>query len=376
MTNLPAQILHSSLTEEFSAVTELTDNLQIADPAGIIFFCSSHYRLELLSEAINQSFDCPVTGCTTAGEITGEYHSNSIVALVFSSSLFAIHSVLLQDVKQLNKNSTIEQIKKIENELKFSSFFSADNMFSFLLSDGMSMKEEKIISTVYQALGGMQVFGGSAGDNMLFEQTYVFSEGRFYSDAAIISVIEIMADFSLFRLQHFTPSEKEVITTRVDYNNRLVYEINGEPAAVAYANINGLDSNTLTHKHFAMYPLMLKQNNEWYIRSISSVNTDKSLSFHCAIDCGLPLTIGSGHSMVESLKNQVVEIESEFEQIYFTLGCDCSLRRLEILENDLLKEIEDLLLRLNFIGFSTYGEQINGIHFNQTLVAIVVGKRS
>ncbi len=375
MKNLPAQILESSAQDEVIAISELKNNLKISHLGGLLFFCSSSYQLQKLAMAINDAFDCPVIGCTTSGEIGKKYRSGSIVALALSTSHFALHSVLLTNIKDFDQENATQSVKEMEHDLVFSSYYSNDKMFGFLLSDGLAMQEEKIISTVYQALGGMDVFGGSAGDDLKFKQTCVFFEGQFYSNAAITSVIEVTADIDLFSLQHFAPSGKELITTDVDYKNRLVYEINGEPAAIAYAKINDLNVNDLSNKDFAMYPLMLSLNDEWYIRSIANVNADKSLSFYCAIDSGLPLTIGSGICMVENLENQVAKIAAEFKEIYFTLGCDCIFRQLEIAEKKQFTEIESLLSQLNFIGFSTYGEQLNGVHINQTLVAIVVGEK-
>ncbi len=375
MQNLPAQILESSAQDEVMAVSELKNSLKVSHLAGLLFFCSSSYQLQKLAVAIDDAFDCPVIGCTTSGEIGKKYRSGSIVALALSTSYFALHSVLLTNIRDFDQENATQSVKKMEQDLVFSSYYSNDKMFGFLLSDGLAMQEEKIISTVYQALGGMDVFGGSAGDDLKFKQTYVFFEGQFYSNAAITAVVEVTVDIDLFSLQHFAPSEKELITTDVDYKNRLVYEINGEPAAIAYAKINDLNVNDLSNKDFAMYPLMLSLNDEWYIRSIANVNADNSLSFYCAIDSGLPLTIGSGICMVENLENQVAKIVAEFKEIYFTLGCDCIFRQLEIAEKKQFREIESLLSQLNFIGFSTYGEQLNGVHINQTLVAIVVGEK-
>ncbi len=375
MKNAPAEILSSLSHDELTAIAELKQSLKMTEPAGLVFFCSSSYDLNCLAEAMEQAFLCPVIGCTTAGEITRHYQSNSITALALCSSQFAFHSALLDQVDRLTMQQTQDKIRQIKQGLKFSKSFFAEKMFGFLLSDGLSMKEESIISMVYESLGGVNVFGGSAGDDLNFNETFVYYQGNFYSNAAVIALVELRDDFSLFNLQHFTPSDKELITTEVDNISRTVYEINGEPAADVYAHINDLQTGELNSQHFALYPLMLNLHNHWYIRSIVSANEDKSLSFYCAIDTGVPLTIGQGVCMIENLEHKVAQIECEFEEIYFTLGCDCILRQLEIKEKNQFKEIEALLSRLNFVGFSTYGEQLNGVHFNQTLVAIVVGKK-
>ena len=121
---------------------------------------------------------------------------------------------------------------------------------------------------------------------------------------------------------------------------------------------------------------MLQIGTEWYVRSIQKVNKDGSLTFFCAIDEGLPLTVAKGVGLVKSLKRKTEHLLSEFSSIELTLGCDCILRRLEIAEKELNTAMEYELNKINFLGFSTFGEQFNGIHINQTLTGIVIGERN
>ena len=48
---------------------------------------------------------------------------------------------------------------------------------------------------------------------------------------------------------------------------------------------------------------MLNIGGNWYIRSIAKVNEDFSLTFFCAIDSGLVLTIAKGNDIIQNLKN-------------------------------------------------------------------------
>jgi len=57
------------------------------------------------------------------------------------------------------------------------------------------------------------------------------------------------------------------------------------------------------------------------------------------------------------------------------VGCDCILRRLELEERHLDERAGELLRANKVIGFSTYGEQFNAVHVNQTLTGVVLGER-
>ncbi len=375
MSHQPAQIVESQATDAATAVSELKSAIELENLGSLFFFCSSHYDLQQLAKSISQTFDCQIVGCTTAGEICGGYLSKGIVALALSKDAFTIHPILIQNVQTFDLSEAMTLANSIERQLEFSAHLTEKRMFGFLLSDGLSLKEENLIARLSQAFDRISLFGGSAGDNLEFKQTHVYSDGRFYSNAAVLTIFEVKDDFELFRTQHFVPTDKELVTTEVDFENRIVKEINGEPAAIAFAKINQLDPKKLTTKEFAMHPLMIQMADEWYIRSIGSALPDQSLQFYCAIDEGLPLSIAEGQDMLTQLENALEDIFHQFEEIYFTLGCDCILRRVENVNNGVLGDFDEILRRINFIGFNGYGEQFNGVHFNQTLAAVVVGKK-
>ncbi|MCC6877666.1 MAG: hypothetical protein IT378_25380 [Sandaracinaceae bacterium] len=56
------------------------------------------------------------------------------------------------------------------------------------------------------------------------------------------------------------------------------------------------------------------------------------------------------------------------------LGCDCILRRLELERTGLDGEVGRFLAEQRVVGFSTYGEQFNAVHVNQTFAGIAIGR--
>jgi hypothetical protein len=163
------------------------------------------------------------------------------------------------------------------------------------------------------------------------------------------------------------------VITEADPEHRQVFEIDGEPAAQAYAEILGLEVDQLNPMVFSSHPVMLKIGGEYYVRSIQKVNEDGSLSFYCAIDNGLVLTVAKGVDLVQNLQQQLSEIETQIANPRLILGCDCILRRLEAQEKEVTENVSETLNGHNFIGFSTYGEQFNAVHVNQTLTGVAIG---
>ncbi len=364
-----------SSKDEQTAVAELAEKLHQDQMGGVIFFCSADYDLPKIAEFMNEAFSCPVVGCTTAGEIGSTYGNGGIVGVSFSSEMFSFHTTLLESLDKIEFESMGSAVKNLKTGLEFSDDFDPAKMFGFLLIDGLSIMEETVTAALYAALNGVNIIGGSSGDSLNFKETMVYADGRFVSNAAVLSLIETRLPFKTFKLQHFVPSDKEMVITEADSSRRIVYEIDGGPAAEEYAAIIGLQAEELTSQIFAMYPVMLQIGDDWYVRSIEKVNEDGSLTFFCAIDNGLPLTVAKGVGLVETLQQKVESIQKEFPSIELTLGCDCILRRLEINEKNKSAEVEAELNKINFLGFSTFGEQFNSIHVNQTLTGVVFGSQ-
>lgn len=238
----------------------------------------------------------------------------------------------------------------------------------------MSVLEEGVSAALSSALPQLQFAGGSAGDDLKFEKTFIYHNGKFHDDAAIFSVFYTDHPFKVFKTQHFIPNEEaKLVITEADTEKRIVREINGLPAAKEYARLVGVDINKLEPMTFSRYPVMIKIGGDYYVRSIQKVNEDESLTFFCAIDEGLVLTVAKGVDIIENLEQKLEDVTQEIHPKVI-LGCECILRRLEIFEKNLEQDAAKVMSKYNVIGFHTYGEQFNGLHINQTLTAIAIGE--
>ena len=166
-----------------------------------------------------------------------------------------------------------------------------DNGSRMLLVDGLSNAEENIVAAINWELDDIELIGGSAGDGICFERTVMIHKGAVAHRAAILMMIESEFPFRVFKTQNFEPTAIKLVVTAADTENRIVYELNAEPAAREYASAIGLLPDDLGPFSFASYPLVVKVGGDYYCRSIRNMNPDGSLSFFCAIDEGLVFTV-------------------------------------------------------------------------------------
>jgi hypothetical protein len=230
-----------------------------------------------------------------------------------------------------------------------------------------------VTAAVHQRLHNIPLVGGSAGDGLSFGQTYLYWDGAFHRNSAVLAVFSTDLPFTAFRTQHLVPTEIKFVITEADVASRTVFEINGLPAAEEYARILGLTVDQLSPAVFSANSVMLRIGGEYYVRSIKSANPDGSLTFYCAIDAGLVLTLARPGNLCESLQSELARLDASLPGLQLVLACDCIMRRLELAQDAGFATANAILARYPFVGFSTYGEQFGGIHFNQTLTGIAVG---
>ena len=118
---------------------------------------------------------------------------------------------------------------------------------------------------------------------------------------------------------------------------------------------------------------MLRVGGEYFVRSIRKAHPDGSLSFFCAVDNGLVLAVARPGNLAENLRDLLAKVEARVPNLGLVLGCDCILRRLETDRRGEAALVREILRPYPFIGFSSYGEQFDGVHVNHTLPGLALG---
>ena len=360
------------------ACLDIKTQLDLGKMSTIIFYCSSAYDLDVLATNINEHFpDHKCVGCTTAGEFAGKgYETNSMVALGYHDSHFVIQSTLVENLQSF----TVIDAQNVMNTLKDAIAPKAiapleRQSFLFSLVDGLASKEEEFLITFDSCTQGLPHFGGSAGDDLNLNKTYVFYDGKFRSSAAIILFFNTPQKFSVFSVNHVNDSLSKLVVTDADPNTRQVFEINGEPAATVYADLLGITVDELEPEVFSLHPVAVKIGGEYYTRSIQRVNKDfYSLSFYCAVDIGIVLNEVDLIDINYPLSTKLERIRNSLGPAHLVMGCDCFLRRLEVRSKSLNEETRDIQNEFNLVGFNAYGEHINGLHLNQTFTGVYISE--
>ncbi|HJW25435.1 MAG TPA: nitric oxide-sensing protein NosP [Rhodocyclaceae bacterium] len=367
---------HSRAEDPRQAVQEFRAGVWQPEMELVIFFCSSAYDRASLAEEMSRQFaGTRVVGCTTAGEIGASgYVAHSLTGASFPAGTCTAATGFLGSLHDFGLVPGQAFARSVRQQLEARDpAADGGNAFAFLLIDGLSTREEQVTRTFQDALGDIRLIGGSAGDDLKLERTWVFHDGTFHTDAAVLVLISTRYPFRIFNTQHFVTDAERLVVTSADVAHRVVREINGLPAAEEYARMVGVPVHELIPAVFAASPVVVRIEGTDYVRSIQRANPDGSLTFYCAIDEGLVLRVAHGRGLLANLEQAFESFCEDIGPPQLVIACDCILRGVEMAQQGLTDTVTELFRRNNTVGFSTYGEQFCGVHVNQTLTGVAIG---
>ncbi len=361
-----------------TAIDELRSGLGGEEFQYIIVFFAIEFDAGELAEGLAKAFPgVTISGCSTAGEIgPAGMTEGQLLAIAFPREGFRVHAGLMEDISQFGIERANAIVRGLKGQIAADeSRRLAERVFGVMLVDGLSGAEETLVAAVHWAFDDMQLIGGSSGDGLKFRRTALIHDGVVHERAAILIMIESDYPFRIFKTQNFEPTQIKLVVTSADTTNRIVHELNAEPAAREYASAIGLLPDDLGPFSFASYPLVVKVGGDYYCRSIRNMNADGSLSFFCAIDEGLVFTVARPQDMLSSTASLFGELDRSLGGVDLVLGFDCILRRLDAETRQIRRQMDELYRKYKVVGFQTYGEQLNAMHLNQTLTGVAFGPR-
>ncbi len=354
------------------AVARLAAALGPEPLALVMLFVSPNTELSQFVAEIESHFDtAEVVGCTTAGELGAQgYTENEIVAIGLPAAHFAVKTLLVEDLSDIQPQAQIT--KMIHNRKALADDHPRwTSEFAFLMVDGLSTREDALAAELAMGLGPVPLFGGSAGDGETFGVTHVLYKGAFHTHAAVLVQVRSNCPVHVIKTDHLRPTDQRMVVTAANPTTRLVQEINAEPAAREYARILGKDPEQLSTFTFAAHPVVVRIGEQTHVRAIQKVADNGDLLFFSAIDEGVVLTLAEPEDMVEHLDRALSALATS-DRPDMILGCDCLLRRVEATQKQVISDLSRVLAKHRVVGFSTYGEQVNSMHVNQTFTGVAI----
>ncbi|MDR2570013.1 MAG: FIST C-terminal domain-containing protein [Oscillospiraceae bacterium] len=362
-----------ALLSKKSTALEVADDIKNQltgfDVKMLVYFASwDAYEYDEIASAMQSAFpESVVFGCTSHAELfKGITEFNAVTAMAFNSEV-------ISDAK-------VEVLENISSEIIVKpAFDSFDSYFNtpmasvdyreyggMVLIDGLSMSEELVMDKI-GTQSNIMFIGGSASDSFKFDKhTYVFANGKAYTDAALLAIFKTKNGVDFIKTQSVDVQDTVLTVTKAD--GRAVIEFDNKPAAIRYAEVLGVERSEIDTMFFAN-PLGLIIDSDVYIRSCPKTDGD-TMFFYCSIMEGMELSHLKIKDILPDTKLAVDEKIKELGSIAGLIEFRCGFRTVQLDMEGNLGKYADIFNDLEAIGFSSYGEQSLG-HMNQTSTMIV-----
>jgi hypothetical protein len=248
------------LVEQFGAV----------DAGTVLFFASPSVAGSAVAARLMERFPgVPVIGCTSAGEFTERRTAtNAVSAVVLPRGVVHRGAAALARLDDGVEQAVTAAVAQVERQLQVSlRDVDPTRYVGLVLIDGIHGSEERVNEILGNLAPLMSFVGGSAGDDLQFAKTEVYCGGESSDHGAAVLVLDVAVPFTIVKSCSFEPAGKSFTITEADVPNRVVWQLDGRPAAEVYAEAVGCSVAELDSTVFMAHPLGLMIDGQPWIRS-------------------------------------------------------------------------------------------------------------
>jgi len=356
-------------------IAEIIDGIRQPDVKAVVYFFSQELEHGEPQKALAEAF--PEAACIGAsmfgGWCSGGAVPAGIVAMSLSGNEVAKAYVSLQEGVRENptaaaKAAIAELVQKSAGES-----INPDEYLGLIFFDGTCLGEKIMREFSLEPSLNMAFVGGAAADNLSFTRTVVGAGGRLSSDGLAVAILKMRIPFFFDHYVHYRATDTSFTFSKVDTANRIVWEIDGQPAADFYARQIGLsDASKLDAKAFAHNPFGLKFGGSVYVRSPGRLLEGGGLMLGCWVEAGTKVYMLERGDIIDSTKRGLAEAAQFLPGIQGALLFNCALRQLELVEIGQVDAHNEIFREFPMIGFNSCGEELF-THHNQTLTAVFFG---
>ncbi|ADB62519.1 domain of unknown function DUF1745 [Haloterrigena turkmenica DSM 5511] len=341
-------------------------------------FGSSEYDQTALLGGIEDGLDCPVVGCSTAGEIArAQSHTESVVVLALAGDGIRPGVGSAPEFAEFSREAGMEAASAAVDDLGdgpvptsvSASESGRRRWYPKLLVNafgpGLTGSKEWALIGVQDALGWAHVSGGFAGDDWKLDTTWVYRDGEPVEDSMTVAAMDVDVKTGIGVANGLRETDHTFTVTSAE-DNRL-YELDGKPALEAYRDRYG---DRVTQEHFLMtHPLGTDDDGEEsHIAMIADVDeeTGSMIVGEKPLEDGQKLTVmdTSADAVldgVETAIDRALTAAGGPEDIAAVLVFDCNCRWFH-LSNEETRNAELDIVRervgpdVPVAGFYSYGE--------------------
>jgi hypothetical protein len=353
--------------------------------ALVIVYASVSYDLPALLESIRRvTGNVPLVGATSAGQ----FHEGTFVAPGSGVEVLAMtagpYSFGVAAREGLAAGDPEELGRRLATAARAAATPTTQSHAAvMLLSDGMAGHQQHLLNGVYEITGAaVPVFGGSAGDDFGFRETFLFEGDRVLRDAAVAVWIASEKPLGVVAKHGYVSASLPMLVTQAD--GLCVRRIAGRPALDVYREVLGDDGSALRPSAYVAlaqeHPFgVIQPDGGHLIRVVRMSDNDTDLMTFAEIPSFAAINVMAGRADdLLRVTGPVVAEALEGRDARVLLMVSCAARH-EVLGDRVSEEAASFQAAAGSVptfGFYTYGEfarnrSVAG-HHNATIAALAL----
>jgi len=357
-------------------IAGIVEGIRQPNMRAVVYFFSQAFEEHEPHKAIANAF--PSASCIGASMLGGWSSSGAvghgIVAMSFSADevddvCMSFQEGVGEDPTGAAKAAIAELKQKTEGKN-----INPDEYLGLIFFKGTCLGELIMKEFSLEQDLNMAFVGGAAGTEQAVLKTQVSVGDRISDDGLAAAILKMNIPFFFNHYVHYLPTNVSFTISKAEAMKRIVWEINGEPAAAFYARILGINNVAdLSGEILSRNPVGLMFGGSVYARSPTAVVDGVGLAFSCCIEAGTKVHLLTRGDIISNAENILFETKQFLSgNIQGGLLFNCASRYLELVELGKVDAFNDVFKHFPMIGFNSFGEELF-IHHNQTLTAVFFG---
>jgi hypothetical protein len=373
------------------AAEKALKNAGIETPDFVFMFASTGHDQRSLLKAVREATgNAPLSGCSAEGTIAGDEadESNfSVAVMTIASDELRFRHGFAIGLKEDSGGAGRSIAEAIQAEIR------ADTLGLFVFPDGLTVNDDRFLAEIEGNLRldqPLPIWGGAAGDNLSWKQTYQYCDDMVVSDGAAYVLLSGQAQYACALSHGCIPIGLERKVTRCEGN--VVYEIDGKPVLEVikeYLADRALADNW--PEYVITLALCFKapgyiEDEEFIVRGMPSVDeTTGSVTIQTEVSEGASVWMSSrDQEKIFAGLNQIagrVKAQLGTNKPKFVFQFDCVGRgKLMFRDQEKMRNLETLQQTIGFdvpwLGFYTYAEigpvGMHNCHHNYSAVVLAI----
>ena len=337
----------------------------------VVVFCSSAYDYEDVVDSIRaETGEAPLIGASTAGEFTDEQAGEGGIAVTaIASDEMAFYTGIGHGLSDDLRGAVEDAAAQIPDEQA-----EYPHRVGINLHDGLTGRGEEIAMLAYQQFP-IPFSGGSAGDDIALEETFVFHNDEVATDSIVLAVLASKKPFALGVDHGHKPVSEPLAVTAAE--GSVVTELDGRPAFEAFADAvadvaqerYGIDPHAVEAGGDAFTELLTRfqfgiksGGDDYKVRWAGPTpDTEGPMAFATTIPEGTELTVmdSSRDNQIEAARKSAENARKAMtdSEMAGALVFDCACQG-AILGEQFSQSVDEMVdeLDIPLAGFQTYGE--------------------